>query len=67
MLAEGCERVCRPFGISPPIYKRRIEFFTQNKSYEIAKARRVLGFEPKVRMSEGLRRTADWYGERGML
>ena len=67
MLAEGCERICRPFGISPPIYKRRIEFFTQNKSYEIAKARRVLGFEPKVRMSEGLRRTADWYRERGML
>ena len=67
MLAEGCERVCRPFGIAPPIYKRRIDFFTQNKSYEIGKARRMLGFEPKVRMSEGLRRTADWYRERGML
>jgi dihydroflavonol-4-reductase len=67
LLAEGCERVCQPFGIAPPIYKRRIEFFTQNKSYEIAKARRVLGFEPKVRMSEGLRRTAEWYRERGLL
>ena len=67
LLAEGCERVFRPLGLAPPIYKRRIEFFTQNKSYEIAKARRMLGFEPKVRMAEGLRRTAKWYRERGML
>ena len=67
LLADGCERVFRPLGIAPPIYRRRIEFFTQNKSYEITKARRMLGFEPRVRMSEGLRRTADWYRERGML
>jgi len=29
----------------------------------IDKAREVLGYEPKVELEEGLRRTAEWYGE----
>jgi len=67
LLADVCERICRPLGIAPPIYRRRIEFFTQNKSYEISKAQRLLGFKPKVRMFDGLQRTAEWYRQRGML
>jgi UDP-glucose 4-epimerase len=31
----------------------------------IDKARRILGFEPKVPLEEGLRRTIDWYRMRG--
>jgi nucleoside-diphosphate-sugar epimerase len=30
---------------------------------DIARARDVLGFEPKVDLDEGLRRTIDWYRE----
>ncbi len=67
LLAAGCEDICRPFGIAPPIYRRRIEFFTSDRAYDIGKARRVLGFEPKVGMAEGLRRTAEWYRARGMI
>jgi dihydroflavonol-4-reductase len=67
LLADGCERVCRPFGIAPPLSRRRLEFFVNDKAYDIGKARRILGFEPKVRMAEGLRRTAAWYRSRGLL
>jgi dihydroflavonol-4-reductase len=67
LLAAGCESLCRPFGIAPPIYRRRLDFFTLNKAYDISKARRLLGFEPKVHMAEGLRRAAEWYRQRGML
>jgi dihydroflavonol-4-reductase len=67
LLADACERICRPLGVAPPIYRRRIEFFTQNKSYEISKAQRLLGFKPKVRMFDGLQRTAQWYRQHGML
>jgi nucleoside-diphosphate-sugar epimerase len=28
---------------------------------DIAKARRILGYEPTVAFEEGLRRTVDWY------
>ncbi|XAL98740.1 NAD(P)-dependent oxidoreductase [Phycisphaeraceae bacterium D3-23] len=62
-----CETLCRPLGISPPIYRRRVEFFTNNRSFDISKAREQLGYDPKVTMADGLRRTAQWYRDEGML
>ncbi len=62
-----CERVCKPLGISPPIYRRRVDFFTKSRAFTIEKARRVLGYEPQVSLEVGLARTADWYREHGYL
>jgi len=62
-----CETLCRPLGISPPIYRRRVEFFTNNRSFDIAKARERLGYDPQVSMAQGLRRTAQWYRDEGMI
>jgi nucleoside-diphosphate-sugar epimerase len=61
------ERVCKPLGIDPPIYRRRVDFFTKSRAFTIEKARRVLGYEPQVPLEEGLRRTALWYRENGYL
>jgi nucleoside-diphosphate-sugar epimerase len=61
------ERVYRPLGIDPPIYRRRIEFFVNNRSYDTAKAATRLGFAPKVSLDDGLARTASWYRERGLI
>jgi dihydroflavonol-4-reductase len=61
------ERVCRPLGIDPPIYRRRIEFFVNNRSYDTAKAAARLGFTPKVSLDDGLARTASWYREQGLI
>ncbi|RJO67559.1 MAG: NAD-dependent epimerase/dehydratase family protein [Myxococcales bacterium] len=65
--AHACEWVCRPLRIPPPIYPRRVDFFCKERAFKIDKARRELGFEPKVAPAEGLRRTAEWYFERGHL
>ncbi|MEL7088036.1 MAG: oxidoreductase, partial [Planctomycetota bacterium] len=62
-----CETVCRPLGISPPIYRRRVEFFTNNRSFDISKARAKLGYDPQVTMADGLRRTAAWYQAQGLM
>ncbi len=35
--------------------------------YSIEKARRVLGFEPKIDLAEGMQRTERWLADRGML
>src|SRR5690606_28329986 len=35
-----CESICRPFGISPPLYSRRVEFFEMNRAFDITKARK---------------------------
>ena len=61
------EKACRPFGITPPIFPRRVDWYRQNRAFKIDKARRDLGYQPKVGIDEGLRRTAEWYRQEGYL
>jgi dihydroflavonol-4-reductase len=69
LMAAGtlCEAVCRPLGIDPPLHRRRVEFFVHPRAFTSEKARRELGFAPRVALPDGLRRTADWYFEQGHL
>jgi nucleoside-diphosphate-sugar epimerase len=67
MAGLACEALCRPFGIAPPIYRRRVDFFTKSRAFDISKAQRVLGYEPRVGLEDGLRRTAAWYRSQGLL
>ena len=62
-----CEYACKPFGISPPIYRRRIDFFVKDRAFDISKAKKILGYNPKINLDEGLKRTADWYKEKNLL
>lgn len=62
-----CEAVCRPFGVAPPIFPRRVDWYRQNRAFKIDKARRELGYRPQVDIDEGLRRTAEWYRAEGYL
>jgi len=62
-----CEALCRPLRIHPPIYRRRVEIFMKDRAFDISKAKKVLGYQPRVSLEEGLRRTAAWYLEQGML
>jgi len=65
--AVACDALCRPLGISPPLYPRRVEFFHHDRAFTIAKARRLLGYEPKAGLRDGLTRTAEWYRGQGLL
>lgn len=56
-----CEIVCAPFGISPPLYRRRVDFFRKSRAFDITRAKTELGFAPAVDMREGIRRTLEWY------
>jgi nucleoside-diphosphate-sugar epimerase len=62
-----CEVLCKPLGINPPLYRRRVDFFRKTRSFDIAKAKRELKFEPKVDLKTGLERTAQWYLSQGYL
>lgn len=62
-----CEAVCVPLGIEPPIYRRRVDFFTKSRAFDIGRARRELGYEPRVGLREGIARTLDWYRSHGWI
>jgi nucleoside-diphosphate-sugar epimerase len=67
-LAGGaCEALCAPFGIEPPLYRRRVDFFTKSRAFDIARAKTELGFRPRVSLREGVRRTLAWYRAEGWL
>ena len=61
------EKACRPFGITPPIFPRRVDWYRQNRAFDISKARRDLGYQPKIGLDDGLRRSYEWYKAVGLL
>jgi nucleoside-diphosphate-sugar epimerase len=56
-----CEAVCTPLKISPPIYRRRVDFFTKNRHFDGSKAAKELGYRPAKPFEEELRDVVDWY------
>lgn len=62
-----CEAVCAPLGIEPPLYRRRVEFFTKSRAFDISRARTELGYAPKVGLREGVARTLAWYRSNAWL
>ncbi len=62
-----CEAICVPLGVEPPLYRRRVDFFTKSRAFDIARARAELGFAPGVSLREGVRRSLEWYQLKGWL
>lgn len=62
-----CELVCVPLRIEPPLYRRRVDFYTKSRALDITRARTELGFAPQVSLREGLRRTIAWYRAEGWV
>jgi len=67
LAAAACEAVCKPLGLTPPLFRRRADWYRQNRAFRIDKARRELGYQPKIGLREGLTRTYAWYREQGYL
>jgi len=67
ILAAVCEAVCVPLKIKPPIFRRRVDWFRQNRAFVIDRAKREIGYMPVIGIEEGLKRTARWYGEKGYI
>ena len=65
--AVVCEAVCRPLGLEPPLYARRLDFFLKHRAFKIDKARKELGWKPEVELEQGIRQTLEDYRSRGWL
>lgn len=67
VLARGCELSARILNVEPPLTRSRVMMLNRNWGYSIARARELLGYCPRVELSEGLAKTVAWYREHGWL
>jgi nucleoside-diphosphate-sugar epimerase len=67
LLGTVCEAICTPLKMNPPIFRRRVDFFTKNRSFDISKARRELGFVPSRSLAQELVEIIDSYVEAGTI
>jgi nucleoside-diphosphate-sugar epimerase len=67
LLADACEAICRPLGLEPPLYRRRVAFYTKDRAFDVRKMRDVLGYTCRYSNEVGLAETARWYVQNGWL
>ncbi len=67
ILGDLCEVVCRPFKIEPPIYRRRVAFYSKDRYFTTRKMREVLGYQPIYENEAGIIESAKWYRDNDWL
>ena len=67
VLGMLCEKVCIPLKIEPPLHRRRVDFFTKSRAFDISRAKEELGYKPDFDLETGLELTGEWYREKGFL
>lgn len=66
LIGDLCEIICKPLNIEPPIYRRRIAFFTKDRAFS-TKRMQAIGFNTKITDKEGLKELYQWYQQQGWL
>ena len=66
-LASAAARVAQAVGRDPDVNPRAVEYMLRRGTYSNAKARSLLGWEPRVPLDEGMRRTLAWLRTERML
>ncbi len=67
LLAGLIETVFGALGRQPPINRRSLDFFSKSFFFRQDKVKRELGFSPATPFADGVRKTADWYRQQGLL
>lgn len=58
---EWLYRALPSLGQEPPFTRYTVGLLAFSQTLDISEARRSLGYEPRIRMDEGLRRFAEWW------
>lgn len=54
-------------GEKAPLTRSRVKFLTKSRVYDISRAKKELGYAPRVELEEGMKLTAAWYRKHGYL
>jgi nucleoside-diphosphate-sugar epimerase len=66
-IAAAGGRVEKALGRDTEMSAASIDYLAKRGAYSIEKARRILGYEPKISLEEGMRRCEDWLRAEGVL
>lgn len=67
VIGDICEALCKPLRIEPPIYRRRVAFYTKDRWFDTSRIHTVLGFRCAYPNELGIRTTAQWYLQQGWI
>ena len=67
LLGHLVEAACKPLRVEPPLFPRRVDWFRQNRCFDIGRARCELGYVPRIGLEDGLALTGRWYAQHGYL
>jgi len=66
-LSAIVEDISKKFDISPPLYRRRMDFYTNDAAYNTRFAETVLGWRAKTDLREGIALTLESYRDQGLV
>ena len=67
LAADVSKAIFPRLGMQPPIYRRRVGFYTKDRQFDNSKVRKLLEYEFKYDNETGLAETAKWYLEQGLI
>jgi nucleoside-diphosphate-sugar epimerase len=65
--ADICEWLCKKIKIEPPLHRRRVAFFTKDRSFDTSKLTTLLKYQFAHTEEQGIAETAIWYKNVGWL
>lgn len=66
-LADICKFICTPLGIQPPIYRRRVAFYTKDRMFDVSKLKTLINYQWNYDNDQGVTHTTNWYKQKGWL
>lgn len=66
-LAWLFEVTFKPFGIEPPLFRRRVSFFLKNRAFDISKAQKMLNYQPAKPFEDEVGEIIEAYRQSGDL
>jgi len=67
LAADFSSAVFPKLGMEPPIYRRRVDFYTKDRKFDNRKTHELLGYTSTMDNEAGLKKTLQWYQEQGLL
>ena len=67
VLAETGRRIAQLLGQQTELGRGTVDMLSRRAGYSIDKAHRLLGYSPQVGLEEGMRRTAEWAVDAGIV